>query len=164
MNRMFRHIKRMLLPIKAVFIAILMIGFYHPVISVAQRAENNFESTNEIAYSSGGQSESFTNAGMRSSIGQPLIGRHSGGAVRGFAGQDEVQVVPGRVTLELRQGSTLHRWETTVGFVEFASPETEQGILGHAGCLDYFVITFDGEKHELTIEPNGQFPGTTNAA
>ncbi len=84
-------------------------------------------------------------------------------SVRGFSGQDEVLVVPGRVTLELRQGSTLHRWETTVALVEFASPEAEQGILGHAGCLDYFVVTFDGERHELVIEPNDQFPGTTKA-
>ena len=42
-------------------------------------------------------------------------------SVRGFSGQDEVLVVPGRVTLELRQGSTLHRWETTVALVEFVN-------------------------------------------
>ncbi|MCH7496190.1 MAG: hypothetical protein IH825_08910, partial [Candidatus Marinimicrobia bacterium] len=83
---MFRHIKQMLLPIKAVFIAILVVGFFHPVISMAQEVEIKFESVSGIANSSSGQSESFTNAGIRSSIGQPLVGRHSGGAIRGFAG------------------------------------------------------------------------------
>ncbi|MCH7886909.1 MAG: T9SS type A sorting domain-containing protein [Candidatus Marinimicrobia bacterium] len=83
---MFRHIERILLPIKAVFIAILMVGFFHPVSSIAQEADMNFESVSGTANSSGGQSESFTNARMRGSIGQPLVGRHSGGAIRGFAG------------------------------------------------------------------------------
>ncbi|MCH8305759.1 MAG: T9SS type A sorting domain-containing protein, partial [Candidatus Marinimicrobia bacterium] len=39
-----------------------------------------------IAKSGSGESELFTNARIRISIGQPLVGRHSGGALRGFAG------------------------------------------------------------------------------
>ena len=86
MNGIFRHIKQVLLPIKAVFIAILMVGFFHPVISMAQKTVINVEPANGIAYSGGGQAESFIDARIRSSIGQPLVGRHSGGAIRGFAG------------------------------------------------------------------------------
>lgn len=86
MNGMFRHIKQMLRPIKPVFIVILMVGLFHPVISIAQEAELNFESVIGIANSSGGLSVSFTNDRIRISIGQPLVGRHSGGAIHGFAG------------------------------------------------------------------------------
>ncbi len=82
--------------------------------------------------------------------------------VRGFSGAGEVKVSPGLVSLELRQGETCYRWEATIGFVEFATPEAEQGILGHAGCLDFFVVTFDGETHELAVEPNGRFNGTVD--
>ena len=83
---MLKHIIRMRQPIKAVFIVILMVGFFHPVISMAQETEKNRESVSGIAKSGGGESESFTNAKIRISIGQPLVGRHSGGALRGFAG------------------------------------------------------------------------------
>ena len=80
--------------------------------------------------------------------------------VRGFSGYEQVPVAPGRVTLELRQGKTVYRWAATVGFVDFATDEAEQAILGHAGCLDYFVVTFDGGRHELEIELSDRFAGT----
>lgn len=72
--------------------------------------------------------------------------------VRGLAGQ-EMQVWLGYVELELRQGDELCRWAATVGFAEFDDPEDEQALLGHGGCLDLLRVTFDGQRHELEIEP-----------
>jgi len=86
MNGMLRYIKRMVLPSKAVLIAILLVGFIHPAKSIAQEAEIIFESVSEMANSSGGQSESLTNARIRSAIGLSIVGRHSGGTIRGSVG------------------------------------------------------------------------------
>ncbi|MEK7499837.1 MAG: hypothetical protein AAB649_04495 [Patescibacteria group bacterium] len=43
----------------------------------------------------------------------------------------------------------------------FSDEENSPAILGHSGFLEYFTITFDGENHELTLEPNKNFPGTS---
>ena len=76
MNGMLRHIERLVLPGKAVLIVWLIVVFCYPVLSSAQetgsRAENQFLP--------------ITNAKMRSAIGQPLVGRHSGGTIRGSVG------------------------------------------------------------------------------
>lgn len=34
-------------------------------------------------------------------------------------------------------------------------------LLGHLGCLEYVVATFDGDSRTLELVPNDSFPGLT---
>jgi len=86
MNRMFRHIKRMLQPSKSVLIVWLIAVFCYPVLSSSQKAGINAASVNGTRSSGETQFQPISNAKIRSAIGQPLIGRHSGGGIRGFVG------------------------------------------------------------------------------
>jgi hypothetical protein len=45
-----------------------------------------------------------------------------------------------------------------VQFFEFASPDKESLLLGHAGFLDYFTATFDGQQSVLTLWANDNLP------
>ena len=76
MNGMLRHIKRMVLPSKADLIVWLIVVFCYPVLSSAQ--ETGVEGENQF--------QLISNAKIRSAIGQPLVGRHSEGAIRGSVG------------------------------------------------------------------------------
>jgi hypothetical protein len=57
--------------------------------------------------------------------------------------------------LELGTGRTVHRWSARVGFVARAD---NLALLGHAGFLDHFAVTFDGLRKRVTLRPNGTFP------
>lgn len=70
--------------------------------------------------------------------------------VRGLGGE-LLTVVAGEVEIELRAGDDCHRWNMTVGFTSLEKPEDEVAILGHAGFLDYFRATFDGQGRELQL-------------
>ncbi len=96
------------------------------------------------------------------SIGEAIgvaLDEHQSAPAAGFGG-GRATVLPGRVELEVQQGSEQHRWAATVGFGDFASPEDEHMILGHAGFLDYFVATFHGERHELELVATGGLAAT----
>lgn len=75
----------------------------------------------------------------------------------GIAGQ-QVDVIPGTVQLELVGEHESYAWPATIGFAHFESPDDEYAILGHAGCLNFFTLTFDAERREVTITPNANFP------
>jgi hypothetical protein len=64
----------------------------------------------------------------------------------------------GVVTLQLESDDASVRWQTTINFYEFESPELEAVILGHTGFLEYFTATFDGQKCTLTLVPNNDMP------
>ena len=64
----------------------------------------------------------------------------------------------GKVELEVGPTGQSVRWATTVCFLDFDSQEDEVLILGHAGFLDYFTASFDGEQAELTLRPNDRVP------
>lgn len=76
-------------------------------------------------------------------------------AAKGVSGH-EITIIPGKVELELLDRDESCRWTTVLGFAKFASPADECSILGHAGCLEYFMATFDGHSQvvELTRRPN----------
>jgi hypothetical protein len=61
----------------------------------------------------------------------------------------------GTLNLELRSGRTSYRWSARVGFVPRAD---NLALLGHAGFLDPFSVTFDGLRKRATLRPNGTFP------
>ena len=73
-------------------------------------------------------------------------------------GSRRLGVAPGRVELEMRQGREHYRWLATVGFADFSNAEDQVAILGHAGCLEFLIATFDGEARELTLKPSGHAP------
>jgi hypothetical protein len=86
------------------------------------------------------------------SIAGPLgIGLDDGarGRFRGVGGQ-VVTVVYGSVELELATQSRRLRWPVTVAFLDGA----HGAILGHAGFLEYFTASFNGERRHVTLRPN----------
>ncbi len=68
-------------------------------------------------------------------------------------GGEQLVVHLGDVGLEVSTGEERYRWWTAVGFAAFPHPEDEIAILGHAGVLNLFVATFDGEKREVELQP-----------
>ncbi len=71
---------------------------------------------------------------------------------------DRLRIYYGDVEFRVAADDEVVSWKTTVGFVEFGAADDEVKILGHGGCLDYFTATFDGEKAELELVPNGLLP------
>lgn len=78
--------------------------------------------------------------------------------VEGIGGQ-AVPVILGEIALELTDGSQTFRWPAKIALVDFADPKDEFALVGHAGCLDYFRITYDGHLRMLEIEATPAFPG-----
>ena len=66
----------------------------------------------------------------------------------------------GTLDLELRSGRSAYLWSAQVGFVPRAD---NLALLGHAGFLDHFAVTFDGLRKRVTLRPNGTFPPATEA-
>lgn len=78
--------------------------------------------------------------------------------VQGIGGQ-AISVILGEVEFELTDGHQSFRWSAKVGLVDFADPQDEVTILGHAGFLDYFRAAFDGHQRTLEIDITPAFPG-----
>ena len=76
----------------------------------------------------------------------------------GIGGQ-AVPIILGEVVFELSDGIQTFRWPAKIGLVDFANPQDEIALLGHAGCLDYFRVTYDGHLRTLEIEVTPAFPG-----
>ena len=57
----------------------------------------------------------------------------------------------GEVEIEASQGRESHRWLAQVLFVSLSRPAHERVIVGHAGFLPYFDVTFLGRKRELRL-------------
>jgi hypothetical protein len=75
----------------------------------------------------------------------------------GVSGQ-HIELVPGKVELELLGTPDRYRWSSVISFARFDSPDDECAILGHAGALQYFTATFDGKRHRGSLVPNRTFP------
>jgi hypothetical protein len=78
--------------------------------------------------------------------------------VEGLGGHS-MPVILAEVILELTDGLQTFRWPAKVGLVDFADPQDEVTLLGHAGCLDFFRVTFDGHLQTLEVEVTPAFPG-----
>ena len=63
----------------------------------------------------------------------------------------------GEVDLQLTDGSTAYRWTAVVCFSNAPIPYR---ILGYAGSLQFFDVTFRGADRITEIEPNQAYPGT----
>ena len=74
-------------------------------------------------------------------------------------GGHSVPIILGEVMFEVTDGSQTLRWPAKVGFVDFSDPQDEVALVGHAGCLDYFRVIFDGYQRTLEIEVTPSFKG-----
>jgi hypothetical protein len=77
--------------------------------------------------------------------------------VEGIGGQ-AVPIILGEVILELAEGNQTFRWPAKIGLVEFSDPKDEIALVGHAGCLDYFRVTYDGHLRTLGLRSRPHFP------
>jgi hypothetical protein len=78
-------------------------------------------------------------------------------SARGVGGHG-IEMIPGVVELELVNNEGACKWTAVVGFAEFDSPDDECSILGHAGCLEYFLASFDGVERVVELVQIGDFP------
>ena len=60
------------------------------------------------------------------------------------------------VRFHLSDGTEACEWEAIVGFIAAAM---RWPLLGHAGFLQFFDVTFLGNARELFLTPNPSFPG-----
>ena len=76
-------------------------------------------------------------------------------------GGHEVRLIPGQVDLMLADGTENFRWKSTVSFLETYDPDVEVALLGFAGFLQYFTVSFDSEVLCVSLSPNSKFPGNS---
>ncbi|MEK6257280.1 MAG: hypothetical protein AABP62_01555 [Planctomycetota bacterium] len=74
-----------------------------------------------------------------------------------FGGQS-VLLRAGEVELRLEADGKTITWSAIVSFFDFPSEKDETVVLGHAGFLEFFTSTFDGELEALTLVPNRNLP------
>ena len=63
----------------------------------------------------------------------------------------------GDAELQLGDGDISYRWTTVVCF---SDAPISYRILGYAGCLELFNVTFRGADQIVELEPNHSYPGT----
>jgi hypothetical protein len=72
-------------------------------------------------------------------------------------GGNKVQLMLGQADLEIEADGESLAWRAPLCFFDFGGAE-ETLVLGHAGFLDYFTATFDGQHGVLTLIPNDDLP------
>jgi hypothetical protein len=75
------------------------------------------------------------------------------GAIYGID-QNPMPVTYWTVDLAVTLKKKTHRWRAKVAFTTFRNDV----VLGNAGFLRYFTVTFDGANLYSTLRPNGSFP------
>lgn len=70
-------------------------------------------------------------------------------------GGEPLTVQFAKVELSLNYRAELYRWTAQVGFLEGRTV----ALLGHAGFLDFFSATFNGDRKRVTLRVNKRFPG-----
>jgi hypothetical protein len=78
------------------------------------------------------------------------------GFVRGLP-QGSVPVRYGRVTMRIADNHERREWEAWVGFTP---APIRFPALGFIGFLQYFTAIFHGDREEVELTVNGQYPGT----
>ncbi len=89
-------------------------------------------------------------------IGAELFADEADSA-KGVSGH-EINIIPGKVELELFDGHESSQWTAVIGFAQFATSLDECSILGHAGCLEFFLAEFDGHSQVVELTPRSNFP------
>jgi Aspartyl protease len=89
-----------------------------------------------------------------------LIGIDLNGAPAGTAAGVGGAVLPLRyaqVVLRLTDGKEFREWPALVGFTPVAM---KRGLLGFAGCLQFFTAIFLGDTEQVELSTNSLYPGT----
>ncbi|MCI0334507.1 MAG: hypothetical protein L0228_14920 [Planctomycetes bacterium] len=71
------------------------------------------------------------------------------------AGGHELKLWLGEVELEIVGDDQSYRWSVQVGFIEGSSGPAA-AYLGHAGFLEYYRVTFDGEAQAVELIPTAR--------
>lgn len=89
-----------------------------------------------------------------------LIGIDLTNAPQGTAsafGQGTIPVRYAEATLRIADNQERREWRA---WVSFAPVARRYALLGHAGFLQYFTASFHGDREELELTVNAQYPGT----
>ena len=88
-------------------------------------------------------------------IGIDLTGAPTGSNTS--VGGTTVAVRYAQVNLRLTDGHEFRAWTAWVGFTP---TPLDRGLLGFAGCLQFFSAHFHGDREEVELAVNGLYPGT----
>jgi hypothetical protein len=80
-----------------------------------------------------------------------------GGESKSFGGH-AVTIELGEAEIEISESNETYRWSQRVHFFDFSTADEEVAILGHAGFLEFFTATFNGEFAWLELVPNSTLP------
>ena len=69
------------------------------------------------------------------------------------AGGQQLRLWPANVELELVADTQSYRWRIQAGFIE-TGDDPAAAYLGHAGFLEYFTATFDGDAQTVELISN----------
>ena len=69
------------------------------------------------------------------------------------AGGHELKMWPCEIELEILRDDVSYRWIVQAGFIE-SDDDIAAAYLGHAGFLEYFRATFDGDAQTVELIPN----------
>ena len=78
-------------------------------------------------------------------------------AMVGGIGSEAIPVRYAEVTLRIADNWEQREWRAWVSFGPIAR---RYALLGFAGFLQYFTATFHGDREEVELTANGQYPGT----
>ena len=76
------------------------------------------------------------------------------------AGGHELTVWPSEVELEIVGDDQSYRWLVQVGFIE-SEDDLAPAYLGHAGFLEFFRATFDGDAQTVELIPSERLENIT---
>lgn len=78
------------------------------------------------------------------------------GTAKGFD-SGTIPVRYAEVILRIADNREQRQWRA---WVSFAAVKRRYSLLGYAGFLQYFTATFHGDREEVELMVNGQYPGT----
>jgi len=78
------------------------------------------------------------------------------GSARGV-GTGAIGIKYAAISMRLHDGLHTCEWPAIVGFT---SAQINFPLLGFAGCLQFFIATFHGDREEVELAVNGLYPGT----
>ena len=87
------------------------------------------------------------------------LDRDASSDAAGITGQP-LDLIPAEIELELIHSNESYRWKTLASFATLDTADNDTALLGHANCLEFFRITFDGDLRIVELLPNDKFPGT----
>jgi len=79
------------------------------------------------------------------------------GSATGVGTGGAVTLLYAEVTLRLTDGVEFREWPARVGFTSYP---LRRALRGYAGALQFFDVTFRGERELIEIDINSKYPGS----